>query len=218
MKRKVIQIDRDKCIGCGACASTCHQGAIQMVDGKAKLMDESHCDGLGRCLPKCPADAIHLVEKEVPAFKKPAKHQGCPSTLAKKNESANAKSFEGEVPSQLQQWPCQIKLMAPNAPYFDGANLLVAASCAGFSYGNFHDEFMKDKVTVIGCPKLDGVDYSEKLAQIIANNDIKSVTVARMNVPCCGGLTYAVNQAIQLSGKDIVPQVHIITTDGQLQG
>jgi len=224
MKRNVIQIDRDKCIGCGACAGACHQGAIAMVDGKAKLMSESHCDGLGMCLPSCPVDAIKLVEKEVDPFKEKEERAsggcpsgGCPSTVAKKLEPKSNADVAADVPSELSQWPCQIKLINPMAPYFEGADLLVAASCCGFSYGNFHKEFIKGKITLIGCPKLDDIDYSEKLADIIKHNNIKSITVARMNVPCCGGLSNAVLTAISKSGKDIVPKIHIITTDGQLQ-
>jgi len=226
MKRNVIQIDRDKCTGCGACAGACHQGAIAMVDGKAMLMDESHCDGLGMCLPNCPVDAIKLIEKEVEAFAPKEKPQaqasgcasgGCPSTVSKQMAPKNESETVGDVPSELRQWPCQIQLINPTAPYFDGADLLIAADCCSFSYGNFHKEFIKDKITIIGCPKLDAVDYSDKLSDIIKHNDLNSITVARMNVPCCGGLSHAVQTAIAKSGKDIVADVHIITTDGARQ-
>lgn len=220
MKRNVIQIDSEKCIGCGACANACHQGAIAMVDGKAKLMSESHCDGLGMCLPSCPVDAIKLIEKEVDAFK--AKESapvggGCPSTVSKQMAPKGNSDVVGDVPSELAQWPCQIKLISPMAPYFENADLLIAADCCSFAYGNFHKEFIKDKITIIGCPKLDAVDYSDKLSDIIKHNNINSITVARMNVPCCGGLTHAVLSAIEKSGKDIEPNIHIITTDGVLQ-
>jgi ferredoxin len=227
LKRTVISIDREACTGCGACADACHQGAIQMVDGKAKLMSEDHCDGLGRCLPHCPVDAITMVEKEVnkaftPSIKaKKAKQEsqtacGCPSTVAKTFEKNDDDTFDGKVPSQLNQWPCQIQLVNPVAPFFDGADLLIAADCCSFSYGDFHRDFMKGKITLIGCPKLDPVDYSDKLADILENNDIKSLTVTRMSVPCCGGLTHAVMQAVQKSGKDIPLNIVVISTEGEV--
>lgn len=221
MKRTIIEIDSDTCIGCGQCAAACHQGAIAMVDGKAKLVKEDHCDGLGRCLPSCPVDAIHLIEKEVEVPIKPKAEPArcqCPSTVAKPIKRDKSVQVTSEVPSHLNQWPCQIKLVNPMSPYFDGADLLVAADCCSFSYGNFHQEFMKDKITIIGCPKLDDIDYSQKLADVISHNDIKTITVTRMSVPCCGGMTNAIERAVQLSGKDIPIKTHIITTDGKIMG
>ena len=217
MKRTVIEIDRDACIGCGQCASACHQGAIAMVDGKAKLMHEDHCDGLGRCLPHCPVDAIQLVEKEIELPKKDAAPVpcACPSTVAKKIEKKDNIDFDGEINSQLNQWPCQIQLVNPAAPYFENADLLIAADCCSFAYGDFHRKFMKDKITIIGCPKLDTVDYSEKLTDILTYNNINSITVARMSVPCCGGLSYAVETAIKNSGN-IPLNINIISTDGNV--
>ena len=214
MKRNVIEIDREKCTGCGACAGACHQGAIAMVDGKAMLAREDHCDGLGMCLPQCPVDAIKMVEKEVaaaPAFV-------CPSTVAKKVEHKTKETEEpsGEIRSALSQWPVQIKLANPISPFFNGADLLIAADCCSFAYGDFHRKFMKEKITLIGCPKLDDIDYSDKLAEIIANNDIKSITVTRMTVPCCGGMTRAVETAIEKSGKNIPLIVHVISPDGDI--
>ena len=217
MKRTVIQIDRDSCIGCGQCANACHQGAIQMVDGKAKLVKEDHCDGLGRCLPHCPVDAIKLIEKEIKIEEKPALAScSCPSAEAKEFNHNNNDEKADNVPSRLNQWPCQIKLINPTAPYFEGADLLIAADCCGFAYGNFHNDFMKGKITLVGCPKLDSVDYSEKLADIITYNNIKSITVTRMTVPCCGGLPHAVETALSKSGKKIPLKVHIISTDGEI--
>lgn len=220
MKRTVIQIDSDACIGCGECANACHQGAIAMVDGKAKLMKEDHCDGLGRCLPHCPVDAIKLVEKEVempaPQAAPAPAPCACPSTVAKKVNRKQTEDFSGEVPSHLNQWPCQLQLANPTAPYFEGADLLIAADCCSFAYGNFHSEFMKDKITIIGCPKLDQADYAAKLTDILTYNNIKSVTVTRMTVPCCGGLPHAVETAISNSGKNIPLNVHVISTDGEL--
>jgi len=223
MIRTVIEIDRDACIGCEQCANACHQGAIQMVDGKAKLVKEDHCDGLGRCLPHCPVDAIQLVEKEIEVPQKQAAPApapaptpcACPSTVAKKVERKE-EEYDGKAPSHLNQWPCQIQLINPTALYLEGADLLIAADCCSFSYGNFHDEFMKDKITIIGCPKLDQVDYSEKLTDILKHNNINSVTVTRMTVPCCGGLPYAVETAIANSGKNIPLNVQVISTDGEL--
>ena len=215
MKKTIIEIDRDACIGCGQCANACHQGAIEMVDGKAKLVKENHCDGLGRCLPHCPVDAIQLVEKEVEIPEKEASsHCTCPSSAAKQIERKQTQDFDGEVPSQLNQWPCQIQLVNPTASYFEGADLLISADCCGFAFGDFHRKFMKDKITIVGCPKLDPVDYSTKLTNILSYNNINSITVTRMNVPCCGGLTYAVETAIKKSGKDIPLKVHILSTDG----
>ena len=184
MLRRIIKIDEEKCNGCGACASACHEGAIEMIDGKAKLTREDYCDGLGDCLPTCPADAIHFEEREAPAY----------------NEAA---VLAAKAATQLSQWPVQIKLVPTNAPYFDGANLLIAADCTAYAYGNFHQEFIRNHITVIGCPKLDEGDYAEKLTEIIANNDIKSVTIVRMEVPCCGGIEQAAKRALQASGKFI---------------
>ena len=229
MIRKIIKIDEEKCNGCGACATACHEGAIQMVNGKAKLTREDFCDGLGDCLPACPTDAISFEEREAPAYNedavRAAKMQkrgdklpcGCPGTLSKtiKRDPAPI-TKSAAVTSQLSQWPCQIKLVPPNAPYFDGANLLIAADCTAFAYGNFHNEFIRNHITLIGCPKLDAGDYTEKLTAIIANNNIKSVKIVRMEVPCCGGLENAVKRALQASGKFIPWQVVTITTDGKI--
>ena len=231
MIRKIIKIDREKCNGCGACAKACHEGAIEMVDGKAMLTREDYCDGLGDCLPACPTNAITFEEREAPAYNEEAVRQakmkavgvklpcGCPGTQSKaikRDNTPSVKAMGGAVPSQLSQWPCQIKLVPVNAPYFDGANLLVAADCTAFAYGNFHQEFIRNHITLIGCPKLDEGDYAEKLTQIIANNDIKSVRIVRMEVPCCGGLENAVKRALQASGKFIPWQVVTISTDGKI--
>lgn len=231
MLRKIIKIDEEKCNGCGACAAACHEGAIEMVNGKAKLTREDYCDGLGDCLPACPVDAITFEEREAPAYDeeavRAAKMQnlgvklpcGCPGTLSKTikrdSQPAAPRTASGPV-SQLSQWPCQIKLVPVNAPYFDGANLLIAADCTAFAYGNFHNEFIRNHITLIGCPKLDEGDYAEKLTQIIANNDIKSVKVVRMEVPCCGGIENAVKRALQSSGKFIPWQVVTVSTDGKI--
>ncbi len=228
MIRKIIKIDEEKCNGCGACAAACHEGAIEMINGKAKLTREDYCDGLGDCLPACPTGAITFEEREAPAYDENAvlaakKRQaplpcGCPGTHSKliNRENCDRNSSAIQVNSQLSQWPVQIKLVPVNAPYFDGAKLLVAADCSAFAYGNFHNEFIRNHITLIGCPKLDNVDYTEKLTAIIANNDIKSVTVVRMEVPCCGGIEYAVKQALQASGKFIPWRVVTISTDGRI--
>lgn len=197
MIRKIIHIDEEKCNGCGLCAAACHEGAIGMVGGKAKLLRDDYCDGLGDCLPTCPTGAISFVEREAAAYDKEA-------------VEANMRKMG------LMQWPVQIKLVPINAPYFENANLLIAADCTAYAYGNFHREFMKNKITLIGCPKLDEGDYSEKLTQIIAQNNIKSVTVIRMEVPCCGGIENAVKKALQNSGKFIPWQVVTISTDGKI--
>lgn len=230
MIRKIIKIDEEKCNGCGACAAACHEGAIEIINGKATLTREDYCDGLGDCLPACPTNAITFEQREAAAYdekavaenkKKIAESRpcGCPGTKAKMIERENfnpvSKSFSE---SQLSQWPVQIKLAPVTAAYFNNANLLVAADCTAFAYGNFHNDFIKNRITLIGCPKLDSVDYSEKLTQIIAQNNIKSVTVVRMEVPCCGGIENAVKKALQTSGKFIPWQVVTISTDGKILG
>lgn len=205
MIRRIIEIDEDKCNGCGACAAACHEGAIGMVDGKAKLLRDDYCDGLGDCLPTCPTGAIRFVEREAAAYDEQA-------VLENQKKAAPAVI----QPSQLAQWPCQIKLVPVNAPYFQGAKLLIAADCTAYAYANMHQEFMRGKVTIIGCPKLDDVDYSEKMTQILENNDIKSVTILRMEVPCCGGLEMAAKKALKESGKFIPWQVVTISIDGKI--
>jgi NAD-dependent dihydropyrimidine dehydrogenase PreA subunit len=209
MKRRIITIDEAKCNGCGLCAKACHEGAIGMVSGKAKLLREDYCDGLGDCLPACPMNAISFEEREAPAYNEAA-------VLAAK-KSRKVIPFE-KIPSRLTNFPVQIKLVAPNAPYFEGADLLIAADCTAFAYGNFHGDFMGGKVTLIGCPKLDGVNYAEKLTQIFRYNNIRSITVTRMTVPCCGGLPYAVKTALENCGKDIPLQIVTIRPDGTLAG
>lgn len=202
MVRKIIRINEEKCNGCGACASACHEGAIEMIDGKAKLTRENYCDGLGDCLPACPTNAITFEEREAPAYDEAA-------VMA-------AKQKKERTSSQLSQWPVQIKLVPVRAPYFEGANLLIAADCTAYAYGNFHNEFMCNRVTLIGCPKLDQVDYTEKLTEILKNNSINSVTIVRMEVPCCGGIEYAAKRALQASGKLIPWQVVTISTEGKI--
>ena len=230
MLRKIIKIDGDKCNGCGICAKACHEGAIGIVDGKAKLLREDCCDGLGDCLPACPAGAITFEEREAPAYneaavkaEKQAKVSeklacGCPGTAAKVICREETQTENATVHSRLSQWPVQIRLAPINAPYFNGANLLVAADCTAYAYGNFHNDFIKNRITLIGCPKLDMVNYAEKLTQIIAGNNIRSVTVVRMEVPCCGGIENAVKQALRASGKLIPWSVVTISTDGQIIG
>lgn len=242
MIRKIIKIDEGKCNGCGLCAAACHEGAIGMVDGVAKLLREDYCDGLGDCLPACPTGAITFEMREAPAYDEAAVKAaqaakaaessgpdidaiiretlggGCPGSQSKslrREPSPAAPAAPAACPSQLSNWPVQIKLAPANAPYFSGANLLIAADCCAYAYGNFHQEFIKNRVTLIGCPKLDSVDYSEKLTQIIASNDIKSVTIVRMEVPCCGGIELAAKKALQASGKFIPWQVVTISTDGR---
>lgn len=201
MIRKIIKIDEEKCNGCGACATACHEGAIDIIDGKAKLTRENYCDGLGDCLPQCPKDAITFEEREAPAY----------------DEAAVLMSKQSKTPAScLAQWPCQIKLVPVSAPYFAGADLLIAADCTAYAYANFHADFMKGRVTLIGCPKLDVVDYSEKLTEILKYNDIKSVTLLRMEVPCCGGLEMAAKKALQDSGKQIPLQIFTVSIDGKL--
>ncbi len=218
MIRRIITIDEEKCNGCSLCAKACHEGAIGMVGGKAKLLREDYCDGLGDCLPACPMNAISFEEREAPAYNeaavlaaKKAKEEklpcGCPG--------ASCQSVQTQE-SNLRNFPVQIKLLPPNAPYFNGADLLIAADCTAFAYGSFHRDFMKNKVTMIGCPKLDGVNYAEKLTQIFRDNHIRSVTVTRMTVPCCGGLPFAVKTAIENSGKDIPLSVVTVSPDGHI--
>ena len=230
MKRRIIEIDQEKCNGCGACAQACHEGAIGMVNGKAQLLRDDYCDGLGDCLPACPTGAITFLEREAAAYdeqavkenqrKKQQAQAGCPGQrmrqFSRPAPAAHSPSSPGERVSQLAQWPCQIKLAPVNAPYFDGAKLLIAADCTAYAYAGIHEDFMAGKVTLIGCPKLDSVDYSEKLTQIIAQNDIQSVTILRMEVPCCGGLEMAAKKALQQSGKFIPWQVVTLSVDGKI--
>lgn len=229
MIRKIIQIDEEKCNGCGACAQACHEGAIGMVNGKAKLLRDDYCDGLGDCLPSCPTGAITFVEREADAYdekavlenkKKQSKHthSGCPgSQIHRMQHSQDIVSSNPEKAiSQLGQWPCQLKLVPVNAPYFDNVKLLIAADCTAFAYANMHQEFMCGKITLVGCPKLDSIDYSEKLTEIIQNNNIQNVTIVRMEVPCCGGLELAAKKALQDSGKFIPWQVVTISVDGKI--
>jgi NAD-dependent dihydropyrimidine dehydrogenase PreA subunit len=224
MIRKIITIDEEKCNGCGLCVKACHEGAIGIVEGKAKLLREDYCDGLGDCLPTCPMNAISFEEREAPAYNEAAvlaakkgkelpcgcSNSVCPSVPCDQEKET------GTVPCELQNFPVQIKLLPPNAPCFEGADLLIAADCTAFAYGNFHRDFMKGKVTMIGCPKLDSVDYSIKLTQIFRNHPIGSVTVTRMTVPCCGGLSYAVKTAIANSGKNIPLRIVSLTPEGRV--
>jgi len=232
MLRKIIKIDEEKCNGCGACAAACHEGAIEMINGKAKLTREDYCDGLGDCLPACPVDAISFEEREAPAYNEEAVRQakmkqfgvklpcGCPGSQSRAIERPQTPATPANsvgLSSQLRQWPVQIKLVPVNAPYFDSANLLIAADCTAYAYANFHNDFIRNRITLVGCPKLDEGDYAEKLTAIIANNNIKSVTIVRMEVPCCGGIEHAAKRAIQASGKFLPWQVVTITTDGQIK-
>ena len=229
MIRKIIHSDEEKCNGCGACAAACHEGAIAMVNGKAKLMRDDYCDGLGDCLPACPTGAISFVEREAAAYDEAAvqahkaaqsrPHGGCPDHQLRRMhpESADTPAPAAPAASQLGQWPCQIRLVPVNAPYFDGAKLLIAADCTAYAYAQMHTQFMRGKITLIGCPKLDGVNYAEKLTEIIRSNNIQSVTVVRMEVPCCGGLEQAARTALQASGKFIPWQVVTVTIDGHLR-
>jgi NAD-dependent dihydropyrimidine dehydrogenase PreA subunit len=212
MKRRIITIDETRCNGCGLCARACHEGAIGIVEGKAKLLREDYCDGLGDCLPACPMQAITFEEREAPAYNEVA------VMMHKKLQEAsqtggNSVKTEG---SCLANFPVQIKLVATNAPYFAGADLLIAADCTAYSYANFHNDFMKNRITLIGCPKLDAVSYGEKLTEIFRNNAIRSVTVARMTVPCCGGLTYAVKTALENCGKEIPLYIVTISPKGEI--
>lgn len=233
MIRKIIKIDETLCNGCGLCAKACHEGAIEMINGKAKLVHEHYCDGLGDCLPACPVNAITFEEREAPSYdeaavkaaqKKKALHLGtspcsCPGSMTKHilhEKPSQVCQTSSVCPGQLSQWPVQIKLVPVEAPYYDGANLLIAADCTAYAYGNFHQDFIRNHITLIGCPKLDEGDYTEKLTQILVQNNIKSLTIARMQVPCCGGLERAAVQALKSSGKFIPWQVQVITPDGKI--
>ena len=236
MLRKIIEIDQELCNGCGLCAEACHEGAIGMVEGKAKLLRDDYCDGLGDCLPVCPTGAITFVEREAAAYDEEAVKRnqaaegfhtqgetlpcGCPGsqskTIQRKEDVATPIAHASEMKSQLRQWPVQIKLAPINAPYFNGAHLLVAADCTAFAYGDFHNRFIRNKVVLVGCPKLDAGDYSEKLTEIIKQNDIRSLTVVKMEVPCCSGMERAAVTALQQSGKFIPWQVITISTDGEI--
>jgi len=267
MIRKIIHIDEDKCNGCGLCAQACHEGAIDIIDGKAKLVREHFCDGFGDCLPNCPTGAITFEEREAPAYddqavkkeqadnREAAKEMtieeimkiedenerrklmmaklkeeghdmphagGCPGSKMMQFKAAQDENTPAQAPvnfkpvSRLGQWPCQIKLLPTEAPFYDGAKLLIAADCTAYAYANMHEDFMKGKITLIGCPKLDAVDYTEKLTDIIRNNDIKSVTIVRMEVPCCGGLQRAAENALRNSGKFIPWQVVTISREGRI--
>ena len=239
MKRRIIQIDTEKCNGCGACAAACHEGAIAMVDGKARLMRDDYCDGLGDCLPTCPTGAITFVEREAAPYDEAAvlaakqrKAQaggGCPGSAARTISAgcpgSRAQTLAGGMeapavptmaPSRLRQWPVEIQLVPVAAPYFEGCDLLVAADCTAFAYGAFHEKLLKGRILLVGCPKLDHVNYAEKLTEIFARNDIRSITVARMEVPCCGGLEFAVKTALERSGRQIPLEVVTISTDGKI--
>lgn len=213
MIRRIIQIDEEKCNGCGACATACHEGAIGMVNGRAKLLRDDYCDGLGDCLPACPMNAITFVEREAAAYDEAA------VLAARKTGDAEGKTRIPYMPkSQLRNWPVQIKLAPMRSSYFEGSKLLIAADCTAYAYANFHQDFLRDHVALVGCPKLDGIDYSMKLTHILRDNDIRSVTVVRMEVPCCGGLDFAVKKALQASGKQIPWNVVTISTDGKIIG
>ena len=241
MVRQVIKIDEEKCNGCGLCVNACHEGAIALVHGKAHLMRDDYCDGLGDCLPSCPTGAISFEQREAAAYdeaavlkakkEREAKEKqiqakamagGCPGSrmmqfdrASRKQQPSETEQMQGAV-SELSQWPVQIKLAPVNAPYFEGADLLVAADCTAYAYASFHQDFIRGRVTLIGCPKLDDVDYSEKLTEILCRNELRSVTIVRMEVPCCGGLEHAVKTALQNSGKMIPWQVRVISTDGRI--
>ena len=239
MKRNIITIDETACTGCGLCVDACHEGALKLVDGKARLVSESYCDGLGACLPKCPVDAIKIEERDAAPFDEAAVAKaraaakapspktelprlacGCPGMQSKTIRHAApapaAEAAPAAGPSELRQWPVQIRLVPVDAPYFDQARLLIAADCTAYAYARMHDQFMKGRITLIGCPKLDDTDYAEKLGAIFASNDIRSITVLRMEVPCCGGLVHAVQEALAASGKTIPWRVVVVTTDGEL--
>ena len=237
MKRKIVHIDEDKCNGCGLCVDACHEGALQMVNGKARLVSDIYCDGLGDCLPACPTGAITIEEREAAPFDEEAVKKrmeemeekespaasplpcGCPGTQARSlaRESTPAPHPQQiNIRSELRQWPCQLKLVPVNAPYFDNAHLLVAADCTAYAYAGIHQDFMRNRITLIGCPKLDMVDYTDKLTAILENHEIKSITVLRMTVPCCSGIANAVRNALQKSGKIIPWQVVTISPDGNI--
>lgn len=243
LERDIIHIDEEKCNGCGLCITGCHEGALAMIDGKAKLISEAYCDGLGACLPACPTGAITVRKRKAEAFTMPApgspadleikqqeaeramrqaaapRFSGCPGSQARtmnRSTSVVKTAPAAESNSELQQWPCQLKLMPVQAPYYQNARLLISADCAAFARANFHQEFIKGHITAIGCPKLDAGNYSDKLTQILSLNDIKSVIIVRMEVPCCGGLEMAAKQALQASGKMIPWQVVTISTDGKI--
>lgn len=236
MIRKIIEIDEEKCTGCGLCVDACHEGAIELIDGKAKLIRDDYCDGLGDCLPTCPTGAIEIIEREAVAYDEEAvmlKNKqvaqnieesvnrplpcGCPGSAVKTIERKRSNNhLQILMESELRQWPIQIKLVPTKAAWFDGAKLLVAADCTAYAYANFHQDFIKNHVTVVGCPKLDDLDYSDKLTDIIKNNDIKSITVVRMEVPCCGGIENAVKKAMKNSGKFMPWNVVTIATDGSI--
>ncbi len=229
MKRRIIEIDEEKCTGCGICVDACHEGAIGLVDGKAKLLRDDYCDGLGDCLPTCPTGAIKFVEREAAAYDEAAvkanmakkantcSSGGCPGAAARAIKRAPSQDIPAASVSRLGNWPVQIKLAPFKAPYFDGAKLLIAADCTAYAYARFHEDFIRGKVCLVGCPKLDNVDYSVKLGEIIRNNDIQSVTIVRMEVPCCGGLEFAAKKALQESGKFIPWQVVTIGIDGSIK-
>jgi len=229
MVRKIIHIDEEKCNGCGACARACHEGAIGIVDGKAKLLRDDYCDGFGDCLPTCPTGAITFTEREAAEYDEkavmehkramPPKHV-CPGEMMHSFARMEWHAPSSHVPaeSQLAQWPCQIKLVPLNAPFFLGASLLIAADCTAYAYSRMHDDFMRGKTTIIGCPKLDAVDYSEKFSGIFKGNDIRSIQVVRMEVPCCGGIEMAAKRALRASGKDIPLSVVTISIDGKIIG
>ena len=234
MLRKIVQIDESKCNGCGLCIQACHEGALQLIDGKAKLILDSYCDGLGACLPDCPTDAIAIIEREADAFDEEAVKQHLANTTAAakpvpsvcpgsklgiiERKTDNHQQHRGQhYPSELRQWPCQLNLVPVNAPYFDQAHLLVAADCTAYAYANIHADFMHNRVTVIGCPKLDTTDYAAKLTAILQAHEVKSVTVLRMEVPCCGGIVNAVKTALMNSGKMIPWRIVIIGTDGEIR-
>ena len=230
MIRRIITIDQEKCNGCGLCAKACHEGAIGMVDGKAKLLREDYCDGLGDCLPACPMNAISFEMREAPAYDETAVQAakqtnaaqgesslpcGCPGSACQSIKPTSEATCT-DIPSQLRNFPIQLKLVPVNAPYFDGADLLIAADCTAYACGNFHRQFMEGRVTLIGCPKLDGGSYADKLRLIFAQNNIRSITVTRMTVPCCGGLPFAVKTALDACGKDIPCRIVTISPDGSI--
>ena len=227
MIRRIIEIDRDKCNGCGLCANACKEAAIVIQDGKAVLLRDDYCDGLGNCLPACPTGAIRFVEREAAAFdeaavqahmtrRQGASSSGCPGSRARMMARENSRENAEEIASRLRQWPVQLKLVSPAAPYFSGADLLIAADCTAYAYGDFHRDFMDGRITLIGCPKLDEIDYTDKLTEILSRNDVRSVMVTRMEVPCCGGIERAAREAIRRSGREIPCTVVIISTDGRI--